>query len=303
MPMQPTANAPALYCLTIGNTAVEALHSFGGLGLVADLSDDLSAPGSGLEPKHVANVRWTPAKAEIGIGMGKAMYDWIRSAFGSGGNAWRDGAFTVTDPNGKVTAETDYFHAQLTGFTVPRLDASSKEPGRFEVVFEAEQVRWAPTGGSLESLVSRPKPWIVSHFKFEFGGLPCSRIAAIESFAWTCPVVRDPLSRDGSHPGKVTIPDLTLTISSADYAAWAAAAKSWFIDGRHLAADEQAARLTLFGPSLAADDVLGEFTFSGVGFKAFQPADVAVHGDAVGRFTVVLYVEGMVFSMPAFDNA
>ena len=37
-----------------------------------------------IQMKHISNIKWSAAKATIGIGMGKSMYDWIQAAFDKG---------------------------------------------------------------------------------------------------------------------------------------------------------------------------------------------------------------------------
>ena len=98
---------------------------------------------------------------------------------------------------------------------------SSKDAAYFDIGFEAEQVRWAKGGGEdiRGKIGPKQKQWLCSNFKVEIGGLPCQRIATVDSFTWKCAVAADMLGvfcENTKHPAKVTVPDLKLSISYAD---------------------------------------------------------------------------------------
>ena len=59
------------------------LKKFSGLAMEADIVANDLGPDN-VQKKHVSNIKWTPAKATIGIGMGKEMYEWIKAAFDKG---------------------------------------------------------------------------------------------------------------------------------------------------------------------------------------------------------------------------
>jgi hypothetical protein len=129
----------------------------------------------------------------------------------------------------------------------------------------------AACSGSTASLQILPngvadgseKQWQCSNFRFAIEGLPTSRIAALDGRI----VMAHPRPVEGrvamEHP-KVRVPDLKLTISMADYPAWAEAAKKWFIDGQHLDLSETPATLSLLGPDLQEELVTVRFTRLGV---------------------------------------
>lgn len=299
MPIRPAGNR---FALEVGGIDVGALRTFSGLDLQADIVSE--APVGGLAKKHVANFAWTSGRATVGVGMGKGMVDWIRQSFDTGSDA-RSGSVKVADASGRLVKSTlSFTDARITEVTVPRLDASSKDAAYFDIAFDAERVSWSTGGGG--SLVQKPgavrKSASCSNFRIEIGRLPCARVAAIESFSWQCALATDPIGIEHEpvkHPAKVTVPDLKLSISAADHAAWSDAARAWFVDGRRLEADEMTGRLVLLAADLKEE--LVAINLSGVGFKAFSHAPMASSSDQVERFTVTLYVEKMQFKVPALD--
>ncbi len=68
------------FALDIMGANAGFLRKFDGLAMEADIVTNDLGPEN-IQKKHVANFRWTPAKATTGIGMGKEMYNVVRRAF------------------------------------------------------------------------------------------------------------------------------------------------------------------------------------------------------------------------------
>ena len=287
--------------LDVGGINVGFLKKFSGLAMEADIVTHDHGPNNS-QSKNVANIKWTPGKATVGIGMGKGMYTWIKEAFDKG-VVTKNGALTSADFNYNAQSEVTFNGALITGVTVPKLDGSSKDAAYFDVEFEAEQVRWAPASGQLKAqLGMKQKQWLCCNFRFELGGLPCTRVASIDSFTWKCAVASDQvgLTREATkHAAKVTVPDLKVAISHADHDPWAKAAKSWFIDGNHLAGNEMQGSITFLDPTLKVE--LGRIDLINVGFKKFADDDLEANSEKIKRFNVELYVEQMKFTLNQTD--
>lgn len=216
------------FALDVDGFNVGFLKKFSGLAMEADIVTNDLGPDN-VQKKHVSNVKWTPGKATVGIGMGKGLYDWIRAAFDKG-YITKNGTFTSADFNYKAQSALTFSRALITEVTVPKLDGSSKDAAYFDVGFEAEEVRWAKGGGEdiRGKIGPKQKAWLCSNFRVEIGGLPCDRIATVDSFTWKCAVATDMVGifvENSKHPAKVTVPDIKLGISYADHQAWADAAK------------------------------------------------------------------------------
>lgn len=303
MPTIQNSHAGAHYALDIDGLPVESLKSISGLDMQADIASNVLGPDA-VAKKHVAGVSWSPARASLGLGMGQAMYAWMKNAFAQGASR-ADGTLAVCDVNFKQRSLLTFQDALMTAVTVPRLDGSSKESGAFDVEFAPAQVRLARGDGSdiRHAHGGKQQPWICSNFRFTLGTLPCTRVASIESFTWRCEVADDTTGvfrEPTKHPAKVTVPDLRLSISQADYDAWAQSARAWFVDGRHLEADEMEGVITLLTPDLQTP--LGEIVLGNVGFKRFSPLPAADGSDALYRFKVDLYVERMSLRLVQYEG-
>ncbi len=291
------------FSLDVDGYNVGFLKKFSGMAMEADIVANDLGPDN-VQKKHVSNIKWTPGKATVGIGMGKGMYDWIQAAFDKG-YLTKNGAFTSADFNYKAMSRLDFMNALITSVTVPKLDGASKDAAYFDVEFEAEQVRWSK-GGQEDirgKIGPKQKAWLCSNFRVEIGGLPCSRVATVDSFTWKCSVSADQIGifrEPTKHPAKVTVPEIKLTISSADHDAWAQAAKKWFIDGHHLESDEMHGRIVFLDPNMS--DELGEVELQNVGFKKFSDEDNEANSEKIKRFAVELYVEKMKFKLNSYDS-
>jgi hypothetical protein len=293
---------PGNFALDLEGYSVAFLKKFSGLSMQGDVVANDLGPDN-IQKKHIANIKWTPGKATIGIGMGKAMYDWIKLSFEKA-YVPKNGSFTAADFDYKAQARLDFENAIITSVTVPKMDGASKEAAYFDVEFEPEKVRWSKGGGEdiRGKLGPKQKAWLCSNFRFELGGLPCNRVATIESFTWKCGITPDQIGifrEPTKHPTKVTVPDLKLAISYADHQPWADWAKKWFVDGHHLEGDELQGRIVFLGPDMSKE--LGEITLLQVGLKSFSDDDNEANSEKIKRFHAELYVEQMKFVINEYD--
>src|ERR1700709_1329297 len=291
------------FALDIDGYNVGFLKKFSGMAMEADIVANDLGPDN-VQKKHVSNIKWTPGKATVGIGMGKGMYDWIQAAFDKG-YLTKNGAFTSADFNYKAMSRLDFMNALITGVTVPKLDGASKDAAYFDVEFEAEQVRWTKGGGEdiRGKIGPKQKAWLCSNFRVEIGALPCSRVATVDTFTWKCSVAPDQIGifrEPTKHPAKVTVPEIKLSISHADHDAWAQAAKQWFVHGDHLESDEMTGRIVFLDPNMT--DEIGEIELQNVGFKKFSDEDSEANSEKIKRFNVELYVEKMKFKINSYDE-
>src|ERR1700709_2704053 len=165
------------FALDIDGYNVGFLKKSSGLAMEADIVANDLGPDN-VQKKHVSNIKWTPGKATVGIGMGNGMYQWIKLSFDKA-FATKNGTFTSADFNYKAQSQLTFLNGLITGVTCPKLDGASKDAAYFDVEFDTEQVRWAKGGGEdIRGKVGpKQKAWLCSNFRVEIGGLPCDRIA------------------------------------------------------------------------------------------------------------------------------
>jgi hypothetical protein len=290
------------FSLDIDGINVAFVKKFDGLSMEADIVSNDLGPDN-FQAKHVANIKWTPGKVTVGAGMGAGMYNWIKASFDKA-QAPKNGTLTAADFNYKAQSQLTFQNAIITSVAFPKMDGAAKDAMYLDVEFDAEQVRWAKGDGSniQGKYGTKQKAWLAANFRFEMGSLPCSRVATVDAFTWKCAVAQDQIGifrEPTKHAAKVTIPDLKVSVSMADYDAWAGPAKSWFVDGNHLAKDEMQGALVLLGPDMKAE--IGRVEFKNCGFKKFSKQTLEANSEKIARFDVEFYVEGMTFALKEFD--
>jgi hypothetical protein len=292
------------FALDIMGTNAGFLKKFDGLQMQADVVSNDFGP-AGIQKKHVANIRWSPARATIGAGMGKDLQGVIQQAFAAQQKPF-DGALVVADANYRIQSSLNFAGATLSSMTFPKLDGSSKDAVYFDLEWEAEMVRWLEGDNSEMRRPGAPerKASLCSNFRFEMGSLPCSRVATIESFTWRRTVM--PLligapgapgapGAAGSAQARVTVPNIAVEVSMADFDAWLQAATKWFVDGHHGEKDAMSGAIVFLAPDMKAE--IGRVTLNNCGFARFAYGTFEANSDKAARFSCEFYVEEMEFTL------
>lgn len=294
--------SPGNYVVDIDGYQVAFMKKFEGLSMEADIVSNDLGPDN-FQAKHVANIKWTPGKISVGAGMGQGMYTWIKQSFEKA-YVPKNGTVTVANFDFKAESQMTFNNALITSVGFPALKGESKDAIYLEVEFQPEIVRWTKGDGKVVGgkYGTKQKAWLASNFRFEMGSLPCQRVASIDAFTWKCECSPDQvgITREPTyHPAKVTTPDIKCSISMADYEAWAAAAKKWFVDGNHLAGDEMQGSITLLGPDMKKE--IGRIDLINCGLKKFSKQAFESNKTGIARFDVEFYVEGIKFTMTDVD--
>jgi hypothetical protein len=256
-----------------------------------------------LVKKHLANIEWEPVTIEVGIGMGKAMSDWIAESFAKG-FVTRDATLTKADFHYKATTEQLFNQCLIQEVTCPELSGSAKTSAYFTVKMLPETVRWQAASGQIQgNTAGKQKQWLQCNWRLEgFKGLPCARISKIASWTWKQKTIRDEVGSTKEatiHPGSVEVPSLALTISAADREPWAKAAYDWFINGMSREEDEMEGRIVFLANDMKTE--LGEVVLGNCGFEAFSDGANDAGSETVASFEVKLYVETMKFNIKYSD--
>jgi phage tail-like protein len=251
-----------------------------------------------IQKKHLATITHEPVTMEIGMGMGKPLWEWIKASFDKSFQT-KTCALTAADFNYKAMATRVFQDAYIKKVTLPALDGSNKEAGYFTIEIDPYIIRYEAAGG--EELKgeenANTKKWLCSNFRFEVSGLEdaCKRISKVESLTWEQKVVKDEVGafrEPTKHAAALTVPNIKLTMSMADIGLWADWHKSFVIDGKCTDSDEKQATLTLLGPDLQEE--LCNITFNHVGIISLEQDALEANAEKVASFTVEMYAEEMV---------
>lgn len=288
--------------LDVGGIDVGYLRKVSGGGMKADIAEHKLGPDNVIK-KNVAKIAWEEVKCEMGIGMGKAAYDWIKAAFDKK-FLTQQATLVAGDFNHKAVQEMQYIDCLISSVATPKFDGSDKNAAYFTVGFKPERVRHVPGDGKdiRAKIGPAQKAHLCSNFRLELGDLPCSRVASVDAMELKCSVVSDDIGifRESTiHPAAVSVPDLKVTWSYADFTAIEKKARDWFVEGHHLEANEMTGRIVLLDPNMK--DEIGEITLEGVGWKEFKSDDREGASDKILRCTGTFYVEKMGISIKRYD--
>jgi hypothetical protein len=294
--------SPGNYVVDIDGYQVAFVKKCEGLSMEADVAANDLGPDN-MQAKHVTNIKWTPLKISVGAGMGKGMYEWIKQSFEKA-YAPKNGTVTVANFDFISQTQLTFQNALITSVAFPALKGDSKDAIYLDIEAQPEMVRYVKGDGKKiqGNYGVKQKAWLAANFRVEVGGLPCTRVASVDAFTWKCEVSADQvgITREPTyHPAKVITPDISMSISMADIDPWEQAAKKWFIDGHHLAADELQGSITLLGPDMKKE--IGRVELINMGFKKFTKEAFESNKTGIARFKVDFYVEGMKFVLNETD--
>ena len=256
-----------------------------------------------IQKKHLATITHEPFTVEVGMGMSKAFYEWIRASFDKG-YVTKSGEMIAADFDYQAQSARTFMDAYISEVTIPALDGSSKEPAYMTVKMDPERIRYEKRSGEKlkGNIGSAQKKWLCSNWRFELGSLPCSRVAKIESFTWKQGIIKDEVGafrEPTKHPAKVEVPNLKLSISMADIEDWRMWHQSFVIDGKCAEDDELTGSITFLGPDLKEE--LAEIHLDHVGIISLEQAKQEANQEQVARFDVEVYVESMRFEYKVAD--
>jgi hypothetical protein len=247
---------------------------------------------SGRQKKHLVKMAHDPIKFEIGVGMGKNIYEWIQSSFDNK-HITKSGAVMICDQNYQVQRRIDFTMAHITEITLPKCDAKGKDALYFSVTIQPETVRHTAGSGSMTGVIgSNQKLHAGTNFQLNSPMGTTKDLISIDSLKWTQKVHAHEVGEflEAIYvPTAVEVGDLKLTMSSNSYKQWHDAAESWFVRGERTEEKEMTKTLTILGPN--AKEPIATIDFENCGLKEFAFAAMEANKDAINTFDCTFYVE------------
>jgi len=243
--------------------------------------------------KNLATISYEDLKFSLAVGQGKGIWEWIKASFDKG-FVQKNIELIAADFDYKSMSVREFMNAYVTEVTMPALSGDSKDALYVDVTTTADTIRYKAGDGKVvqgEANVNTKKA-LCSNWKLDIDGLPCERVAKIDSWTWKQKIIKDEVGafRDYTkHPAALEIPNLKLTISMADLDKWTDWHRSFVIDGKCADGDEKSGALTILGPDLKEE--LMTVNFAHVGIISLEPEAVEANKESIARFTVELYCE------------
>ncbi|MGE5653062.1 MAG: phage tail protein [Bacillota bacterium] len=266
---------------------------------------DVVVEPAGSDPfvrKHIGQPKYEAFTTQIGLSMGKPMYDWISSSWQMNGQR-RNGVVYTTDFNFNTTLSRNFYNAQLTETTIPAMDGASKEPAYITIKFEPEYTRTMKAGKEQKvaaaSAKGEQKLWLPSNFRLEIDGLDTSKVNKIDAFTVKQTAVKEDIgdARDfKKDPGKLDFPNLKITLSAAAADSWTAWFEDFVVQGNN--GQDKEKNGTLYMLATDRQTVLAKIKLFNMGVVSIGEVASEAGSDTIQRYQAELYVERMEFEVP-----
>ena len=248
-----------------GNSDLTILRSVEGGGIVGEVVEGQLGPQL-VAKKHLSTISYEPFTLRFGMDMSSDFADWIEASF-AGGSVSKNGSVIAANSKLQALSEREFHDALISEITFPTLDSGSSDQAFFIVKLEPVTISYQSSAGDLVlDSTSRSKKWLASNFRVEIGDLPTNRVSKIDSFTWKQAIAKDETGafREATlQSTKIEIPNLKLTISTADIQPWLEWHKDFVIDGNATDGDELTGSITFLAPDL--EEELATIELSNIG--------------------------------------
>jgi len=300
---------------TGGKYGIEFQHTLAGWIKEADgghASRDVVVEKIGsdhLHHKHLGPLKYEEISFKCGTGMSAGIYDWIKTGFDQTSNnrGREDGAIIFADYDENEITRLNWLQGLMTEFSMPALDASSKDAALMTIKFQPEITRKIMGGGGkikFPQSANIQKQWLPSNFRLRIDGLddPCKKVNKIEALTIKQKVTENAVGELIDYekcPGSVEVPNLVITFSEDVAKPFYDWHEDFVIKGHNTEDKERGAHLEYLGSD--ASTVLFTMDFFHLGIFKVTPDKVEAGGEAVRRVKAEMYCEDVKFNYnPAF---
>jgi hypothetical protein len=273
--------------LELDGQVVGSLKSCDGGEAFGEVVEDPPSGGA-FTTKHIANVKYNDFTTQVGFGMGKAMYNWIKASFDN--KALRkNGAIIAADFNYNEKSRREFQNALITEIGFPALDGAAKDPAYMTLKFAPELTTNKVASGKVTAHASNQRLFIPSNFRLSLGDLPTTRVSKIDAF--TVKQTFTESTGRSIEPAKLEFPNLVITMAESH--AWSEWFDDFVIKGNNGQDKELSGKIEFLSPDLTS--TLIGLLISGVGIFSLAPVLPEPNAQPIRRVQVELYCEKMDF--------
>lgn len=288
------------YGLELDHTMAGWIKEVDGGHAVADVVEEKMGSDH-LARKHLGNVQYEEVTFKCGAGMSKGLYEWIQSGFNQSSNkrGREHGAILFGDYDAGEIARLTFENALIAEYTMPALDAGSKDAALMTIKFKPEKARKEKGKGTkitMPTSAAAQKKWLPSNFKLEIGGFDCTRVSKIEALTVKQKIILDNVGEKREYeilPANVVVPNLEITLSEAFADPFYKWHEDFVIKGICDEKDEKQGTLYYLAPDTSQK--LFTLTFQNLGVFKIAPEKVEAAGESVRRVKVSMYCEDIKF--------
>lgn len=260
------------------------------------------ADGDTLQKKHIANVKYEDITINMDIGMGKPLYDWIKSSLDRQ-HERKNGAIIAADFRLRELSRIEFHNALLTEIGMPALDASSKDAARMTIKVAPEYTRRTTSqeGSPVGNGFGRQKNWLPANFRLRIEGLEqtTARVNKIDAITVKQKVIENAVGDERDYtkePGKLEFPNLVITFPESHSDSVYQWADSFIIQGQSGDGFERGGTLEYLD---STGDPLFTLTFNHLGVFKVAPNTVEAGADSIPQIKAEMYCEDIRFEYSA----
>jgi hypothetical protein len=201
------------------------------------------APGAVIAKKHIANVKWCECTVAAGMGLDKGFYNWIQQSFDKS-FARKSGSVVAADFDYNELSRLNFQDGVITELTMPALDAGSKDAAKLLVTIGSSSFDHA--AGRYPLNAKHQKMWSPANFRLSIDGVDTRRVSKIDSFTIKQSITED--AKGVKVPGKIEIPDLSISIADEDAGSITAWLEDFIVNGHNGEDFERGGKLEYLAP-------------------------------------------------------
>jgi len=260
-----------------------------------------------LTKKHLGTLKYEDVSFQCGSGMSAQLYEWIKTGFNQTSHARgrEDGAILFADYDNQEVSRLTWTFGLLSEFSMPALDAASKDSAMMTVKFSPETTRKTWGGGGKLSFpidASKQKKWLPSNFRLRIDGceIGCSKVNKIDQLTIKQKITENSIGEQRDYqkePTSVQVPNLVITLAESHAQEFYAWHEDFVIKGNNGEDKEKGGTLEYLTPNLS--EVLFTLHFYHLGVFKVTPDKVEASGEPIRRLKVEMYCEQIDFNYSA----
>jgi len=257
-----------------------------------------------LTKKHLGPLKYEDVSFSCGTGMSAQLYEWIKTGFNqtSHSRGREDGAILFADMDQMEVSRLTWTFGLISEFSMPALDASSKDAAKMTIKFSPETTRKTWGGGgklNFPADAAKQKKWLPSNFRLRIDGceIACSKVNKIEGLTIKQKITENSVGEQRDYqkePTSVMVPNLVITASESHCDAFYQWHEDFVIKGNNGEDKEKGGTLEYLTPNL--QEVLFTLHFYHLGVFKVTPDKVEAAAEPIRRLKIEMYCEDIQFA-------
>jgi phage tail-like protein len=250
--------------------------------------------------KHVGPPRYEDISLEVGAGMSKNFWAWIKDTMDHKFSR-KDGAVVAANAQLAEVSRLSFYHALITEIAFPELDASNRDPFKLSIKLAPEYTRQVagsgkPVNAGAAVNANKGKTILLSGFRMAMDGLDCTHVSGIDPIVIKQHVVADQTgqARDYlANPGSLDFGNLGVYLPESFAKSFYDWHESFVIKGQNGDDKEKNGKIEILGQNM---EPLITIELRHAGIFRMTPEKVEAGSDNIRRVKAQMYVESMALS-------